>query len=405
MAYKRYHWINRGRDLAVNVNGPRYVRKEVGRGAAWKTPPTVEPTRMAGDAIPEGLDDLLGEIRDEVTAERQQNKYLAQQLGRFADIDASFERAGVPQQLVTSLQEIGKLANGVPAPYVGRAANGNERRVHTKVAPNPYTGEMEIVPFENARTGEALVTEFGKNVDLEGETKASEYIQDHILRLAGMNPQRGPLGKVDFVVGTGGNTIGIDGQAQQTGRDPVVELFTKVIPLNREPGGYGYGYPKNRWNPNGTNTQSNVSAIKSTVNRLIKQKLEQGIGIKDAVDQLIQEGKIKNDRNILGKLYKADYDKVLMPMQNERQHVANRKARDTIAIAPDAVLSYDLNEIREDINRITDRGDIELAYNAGDPQSRDRQARMKVRAKVPQDRIVDVVERSPYVAQILRQLQ
>lgn len=355
--------------------------------------------RMAGDKV-------LAELFEEKSEEDRQVKYLAEQLGRFADIDAKFERAGVPHQVVTDLQEIRQLSNGVPAPYVTEGNSGNERRVHTKVAKNPYTGEMEIVPFDNVRTGEALVTEFGKNVDLEGETKASEYVQDHILRLAGMNPVRGPVGRVDFQVNSGQNVVGIDGQAQQAGRPPVVELFAKVIPLNRPSGGYGYGYARNQRNRYGTNTQQNVDAIKRTVNRMIQSKLNQGVGIKSAVDELISEGKIKNDRNILGKAFKSDYDKVLMPMQNERQHVANRKAKDTIAIAPDSVMAYDLNDIREDIANITNRSDLEVAYNAGDTNRRaDKQARVKIRAKVPQDKITDVVESSPYVAQILRELK
>lgn len=350
-------------------------------------------TRMAGDQV---IADLLSEKIEE----DKQINYLAQQLGRFGEIDASFERAGVPHQEVTALQVIRKLANGVPAPFIGKASNGNERRVHTQVVKNPFTGEMEIAPFNNVRTGEALVTEFGRNVNLEGEDKASEYVQDHILRLMGYNPRRGPKGKIDFLVEKGDQTIGIDGQVQQAGRDPNVELFAKVIPSDRPKGGYGYGYANK-----GDNTRANEEAIKSKVRMLISNKLKSGIGIKNAMNELMNEGLIKRDRNIDGKLYKDNYDKVLMPIQNARQNIQNRNVGDKIAIAPDKVLGYDLNEIKEGIDNITDNKQIQYAYNAGDtrPQA-DHQARVKVRAGVPQQFVQDIVEHNPYVAQILKTL-
>ena len=53
---------------------------------------SVDDKLHAGDAV---IADLLGEAVEE----NRQRNYLAQQLARFADIDASFERAGVPHQL------------------------------------------------------------------------------------------------------------------------------------------------------------------------------------------------------------------------------------------------------------------------------------------------------------------
>ena len=148
-------------------------------------PPAVPAkSRMAGEEVPAGLDDLISEIQEE----GRQEKHLAKQLARFADIDSQFEAVGVPHKAVTDLQEVGQLVGGAPAPYVMTGGNGNERRVHTQREVNPFTGEQEIVPVKNERTGNALVTEFGTGVDLEGEDKASEYVQDHILRLMGYNP-------------------------------------------------------------------------------------------------------------------------------------------------------------------------------------------------------------------------
>ena len=54
--------------------------------------------RMAGDAI-------LKEMREEVEEEIRQEKYIAEQLARYAEIDAKFERAGVPHEAVEGLTE------------------------------------------------------------------------------------------------------------------------------------------------------------------------------------------------------------------------------------------------------------------------------------------------------------
>ena len=303
--------------------------------------------RMAGDKI---LTDLAEESREEA----RQVRYLAEQLGRFADIDAQFERAGVPYQVVGDLQEIRSLQNGVPAPYIDNQTKpGIERRVHTGVAVNPYTNESEIVPFNDVDTGRALVTEIGRNVDMEGETKASEYIQNHILKLMGLQPRRGPVGRVDFKVNAGGREIGIDGQTEATGNEPLVEVLTKAIPTDRRPGGYGYGYAKNRWNPNGTNTQYNVRAIKDNTRNMIKREMNEGETLGSAIDKLVGT-KLRDDPNIDGKLLKNDYDRVLMPMQNARLHELNQKAKDKIAIAPDRVVMYDMNEIRNPVMESTD---------------------------------------------------
>ena len=354
--------------------------------------------RMAGEQVPAGLDDLISEIQEE----GRQEKHLAKQLARFADIDSQFEAVGVPHKVVTDLQEVGQLVGGAPAPYVMTGGNGNERRVHTQREVNPFTGEQEIVPVKNERTGNALVTEFGMGVDLEGEDKASEYVQDHILRLMGYNPQRGPVGKVDFYVEKDGKRIGIDGQTQQTGNPPVVEAFTKVIPANRKRGGYGRGYAPNPRNPDGKNTPSNVKAIREDVRSSLTNAMNEGRTFDEAMNFLVDGGYIIDDRNMAGKLYKADYDGVLMPMQNQKQHVLNAR-RDDIAIAPDDVLFYGMADVRNAVKNIRNPKRIKDVYNAGNDQQ--GEARVKLRANVPEQYVHNVVKEHPMVGQVLRNLQ
>lgn len=355
--------------------------------------------RMAGTRILEEL----GIEQENIN----QTEYLAKQLGRFANIDAKFERAGVPYQAVQSLQEIKQLSNGVPAPFIDTTSKpGIERRIHTEVTVNPFTGENEIVAFNNPSTDEALVTEFGRNVNMEGQDKASEYVQDHILKLMGFKPQRGPKGGVDFYIEQNGKRVGVDGQTIGEGQPAVVEAFTKVMPNNRagrfgDGGGYGDGYAPNMRNPDGKNTKENVSAIKRDVKASLKNAMNEGRTFDEAMEFLMREGYIADDPNIKGKLYKSDYDKVLMPIQNQRQHIENRD-QDRIAIAPEGVVSYNIDEIKDYVKGITNPNDVLAIYNAGN--SGQGKARVKLRAEVPSEFITDVVANNPYIAQVLNKL-
>ncbi len=320
--------------------------------------------------------------------------------------DQMFIDAGVPASEFRGFQQlqVPQLSNGVPAPYVDKVSKpGVERRVHTIEGQNPITEQVELLPMTNDNTGGALVTEFGKNVDMEGQDKASEYVQDHILRLMGFNPQRGPIGKVDFFVEKNGQRVGIDGQAQEAGRNPVVEAFTKVIPTNRPRGGYGEGYAPKPMNQNrGTNTIGNERAIRNDVINSLKNAMDEGRTFDQAMNFLVDRGHFVDDRNIAGKLYKADYDAVLMPMQNQTQHRANAKY-DDIAIAPDSVVMYNIADVRDHVKNIRDPRQIRDAYNAGN--NRRGEARVKLRADVPQQYVQDIVQTNPYVAQILRTLK
>ena len=320
----------------------------------------------------------------------------------FNMIDRQLVDAGVPSNEFNGMQrlQVPTLSNGVPAPYVDTVSKpGIERRVHLV----EEDGELYPVANENPNAGAYLVTEFGKNVNMEGQDKASEYVQDHILRLMGHNPQRGPHAGIDFIIERDGKKIGIDGQTQMEGQPAVVEAYTKVLPTNRrrDGGGYGYGYAPNRRNPRGKNTQENVNAIKRDVKNSLRNAMNEGRTFNEAMEFLRGEGYFVNNRDAPGKLYKSDYDEVLMPIQNQQQHIANAN-NDIIAIAPEGVLSYDLNDIGQVVNNIRNPNDILASYNAG--FSGQDKARVKLRAQVPSQYVRDVVAEAPYVAQMLRQL-
>lgn len=430
-----FTWGGRIPPAPVRLKQKKFKPVEVGRGSAWgnKSEPSTAPSnsqvweeaaekrassqRMAGEdpLLEEAFEYLANQSQRDVdiAAENRINRTdsgaaedaAIQEATEYMRIHnfnrAMAKQAGIPKSLQDS--EVGllvdELSNNVPAPIIREDRSRNvQRRIHTKREANPVTGVEQVVPFINEATNTPLITEFGRNVNMEGQDKASEYVQDHILRLAGFNPTRGPKGKIDFYIEKDGQRIGIDGQAMATGDVPQVEAYTKAIPANRERGGYGKGYARTRWNPDGINNQRNVSAIKNDMARALSLEMSKGIPFKQAMDNLVADGKVLNDRNLKGKLYKDDYDMVLMPVQNKQAHKDNQKY-DNIAIAPDNVVQYDLNEIRNHVNNISNPNDLKIAYNAA--MDGKGEARTKIRAEVPQSAIQDVIEQYPYVAQIL----
>ncbi len=347
--------------------------------------------RMAGSRI-------LEELSNEYENERQLD-YVREQFGRFVKNDRMFERAGVPVDVAPTLTDtLGQMSNGVPMPYIDNLNKpGIERRIHTKVVQNPYTGEYEIEPFLNQRTGGALVTELGHNVDMEGEDKASEYIQDHALRLMGFNPTRGPKGKVDFYIEQNGKRIGVDGQTSRTSWNPTVQAYAKVIPTQRESGGYGYGYARHR-----RNTRANEDALINDIRISLGNEMDGKTGLKRAMNNLIEAGLIKNDSWLRGKAYRADYDKVIMPVVNARDHFKN-KDQDLHAIAPDKVIGYDMSDVKDKVDNIKDPNRLNIAYNAAANQK--GEGRGQISVDVPRSAIKDVTKENPYVAQLLRILK
>ncbi len=364
--------------------------------------PSEKGMRLAGD----GINALRGEIGEQELGPAYEA--LLDKAAEFNTIDSHLMSAGVPASQFSGMQrlQVPELQGNVPAPYIDKSSPGVEKRIH--LVRDEDNRELYPIGNNNPEAGEFLVTEFGKDVNMEGQTKASEYVQDHILRLMGDDPKRGKHAGVDFVVERDGKTIGIDGQTQLEGKPPVVEAFTKVMPNNRagvggDGGGYGYGYARD-----GNNTKANEIAIKNDVGASLNNAMKEGRTFDEAMQFLMNDGYIADARDrhgngvVAGKLYKSDYDEVLMPIQNAQQHIANAR-QDRVAIAPEGVVSYNIHDIKDDVKGITNPREILKAYNAGF-SGRD-QARVKLRAEVPSRHVHDVVAEHPYVGQMLRQLQ
>ena len=160
----------------------------------------VDNMRMAGDELA-----LLMEPRPKKELGPVYERLITQ-IEAANNIDNALMEAGVPASEFKGMKrlEVPQLKGGVPAPYVDNSVPGLERRIHLMRA----HGELIPVTNSNPQAGKYLVTEFGKNVNMEGEDKATEYVQDHILRLMGFDPVRGPKGKRRFLCGTQRETCG-----------------------------------------------------------------------------------------------------------------------------------------------------------------------------------------------------
>ena len=376
-------------------------------------------TRMAGDAF-------LQELQEEATEEKRQLSHLAEQFARYAEIDTKFERAGVPHKAVQDIQEIRQLSNGVPAPYVDTLTKpGIERRVHTGVAENPYTGEREIIAFNNPETNEALVTEFGDGRDgrIDGieipdnprkvGDRASELLGKHIMWLKGDPGARLVVDDKNYARADmdSGDGRGIDTHTLRTGvHDDVVEIQvnTGINPTIR---------------PRGSSNQA--------VQQMINAQLDDGYNIFEAIDNLKEDPRggvdplrIKFGRDAgkdisAGKLVKEGYDGLISPVFNQREALLNvnkpgrgkgrlpQNMQDKSVLRPERIFEIDLHQVRDAINQLSpaeQKSIMKVLPNRGN--GGDGVERSRVNVNVPNDMqgVVDISNKG-YVAQLLRNLQ
>jgi len=371
-------------------------------------------TRMAGDQV---IADLLSE---KVEEDRQTN-YLAQQLGRFAEIDASFERAGVPHQVVTDLQESRHLANGVPAPFIDTVSKpGIERRVHTGVGVNPFTQNNEVVPFRNPETMETLVTEFGDGRDgriddLNIPTnpravgdRASELLGKHIMWLKGDTGAKiavdaNNFARPDIEAGDG---RGVDVHTLRTGvHDNNVEIQVNT-----------------GLNP----TISPRGSSNMAVQQMIEGRLDQGENIFEAIDNLKEMSRggvdpiLYRGRDVsAGKLVKEGYDGLISPLFNHREarlNVADRvrggrplqaNMQDKSVLKPERIFEIDLHQVRDSVSKMPPSQQKEIMKvvpNRGNSGSGMSRSRVNVNVPLNTPGVVDISNQG-YVAQLMKHLQ
>ena len=352
-----------------------------------------KPKRMAGDAMPEGLDKLIEEIRGEdgeaalELALQDAAVYLNRQYG----IEDQFIAAGLnPTQarMVEALEELN--GRGVPRPARVRTPQG-EMRVHTTYGVNPLTGQQEIVPFISQ--GQPLVTQLGRNVPMNGHEKATEYIQEQAMLLGRLpvtrNNNTGNPMAPDFRVG---NQI-VDGEIRYDteGNNIPVQLYTSITPSNSK--------------------GMNQYAVRDAVRELISREMSNGADIFEAVDNLSRNREVRNHlyagRPFEGKLLKDKpgerIDQLIMPTLTEREALMNKDANDTIAIAPKNIRMVNLdavNDVLLDMSKDEMNKRTQIRANKGN--NRDL-PRGRLYARVDQNApgvSYDLADKYPHVAQL-----
>jgi len=361
--------------------------------------------RMAGSRI---LEDLSNEQEN-----INQIQHLAKQLSRYAKHDASFESRGMNDSDINSVLTAPRLSNGASAPFIQYPKRGNsmiERRVHTKEVQNPYTGDMEVIPFRDVDDSQnrALVTEYGDSrntyvneagqtvsvVDMEGHNLSQEYIAEKIMKLAGRSPVRNNTDVVHAV------------DFKENGRGIDAESLSEVN------------------NPNSVNVQvlTDVNAAQSGGRRpqdIIKGLIanesvdDPGADINTIVNRLMNRGEMDGGYHMLGKLVKRkrpggeyEIDELVSPVMRDSDYRQNSQGRGDerfkIVHHPVGARSVDMHQARA--NLLSTKGEelrnlLQVFPNKGYNQDRAR-ARVYLTPEVGEHYVTDMVAQNPNIAQM-----
>ena len=344
---------------------------------------------MAGD---ERINQLLAELKPIVEAEERlqgleddARVYLNRQYG----IEDQFIAAGLnPTQarMVEALEEL--KGRGVPRPARVGTPEG-EMRVHTTYGINPLTGQQEILPYMS--NGSPLVTNLGRNVPMNGHEKATEYIQEQAMLLAGLPVSRGNVNNkyaADFRVG---NQV-VDGEIRfdTEGQNIPIQLYTDVAPSDSR--------------------GMDQYQVRDKVKELINKEMSSGKDVIDAVEDLGRARVLSNHRGnrppTQGKLlYDGDkrIDQLIMPTLTKKEAEANKRARDTIAIAPKEIRMVNLDAVNDAISSMDAaqiQKNMQVRANMGNNLDG---ARGRVYVRVNQNApgvSYDLADRYPHAAQL-----
>ena len=360
--------------------------------------------RMAGLRILEEL----GNEQENIN----QIQHLAKQMGRYARHDASFQSRGMNDSDINSVLTAPRLSNGAAAPFIQYPKRGNtmiERRVHTKEVRNPYTGDMEVVPFRDVDDSQdrALITEYGDSrktyvnelgqtvpvIDMEGHNLSQEYIAEKIMKLAGRSPVRNNTDVVHAV------------DFKENGRGIDAESLSEVN------------------NPNSVNVQvlTDVNAAQSggrkaqdIIKGLITRESmnDPNADINTIVNRLMNSGEMDGGYHMLGKLVKKsrngayEIDELVSPVMRQSDYRENAQGRGDerfkIVHHPVGARSVDMHQARA--NLLGTKGEalrdmLQVFPNAGYNQDRVR-ARVYLTPGMGEHYVNDMVSQSPNIAQM-----
>ena len=243
---------------------------------------------------------------------------LLDQVNELQAADRALLAAGVPASEFSGLKglSVPEINGGVPAAYKVPLGPGVEKRIHTQYRDDIIPGHKVVVGYGSKGGSAPLTTTLGDArtglVDLEGHQHATEYIQEKLMKLAGLPVQRANsrnVHDVDFTIGD----ARIDGEIRfdTEGSNLPVQVYTKVQPRNMQ----------------GLDAQG----VKQAVGQLMAQQFAEGRSIVSGVQELERQGAIR--RPIEGKLLK-DIDQLIMTKLPKEAALRNKKSGDQIAIAP-----------------------------------------------------------------------
>lgn len=354
-------------------------------------------------------------------------------LNEVARLNTARREAGVTNRLLDPVEGMQQrqLAGGVPA-AVQNPVEGGFDRVHMdyergaqgQAQYNPITSKLEAVPYLDPVTGKAMVTELG-NVGKtlpDGHDKASEYLAQQVLRLAGRkavanNKQITDTGDVAFWrtdlkdIATGEQ---IDAEVRWNAAERAKKDFANTLSAQV--------YTAVDMNPGGVAGEK--FTIKDAISDVMRRK---NVNIGTAVETLIQNKKLRpadleNPTRRAGKVLKnnADifnredqFDSLFMP----GYHVDDAKAMETgdkynrnyNVIAPTSMHMVDLNNVRQYIreNKGGLSKGVQVNENYGD--GGERGLRYQVKQDMPITAVTsdgkavaqDLVQIHPLIQQLL----
>lgn len=357
--------------------------------AALRTRWAPKPKRKAGDI---DIDKLIAEMK-ELSQQEQRLDGLEDEariyLNRQYGIEDQFISAGLTPseaRMVEALEELKGL--GVPEAMRIRTPQG-ETRVHTRYGTNPLTGQQEIVPFNV--NGQPLVTHLGRNVPMNGHKKATEYIQEQAMLLAGLPVQKNNTideYAPDFRIGN--QTVDGEIRTVSEGQNLPIQLYTKIVPKGVR----------------GVDEHT----VKQIVREAIEDRAPQYEDVPSAVKSLRKDGSFRTvyDGKLLTKRPGKVVNNLIMPTLTNAEARAN-KQYDNLAIAPQSIRMVNMDAVKDVLNNMPVQEQLKRLQsrgNTGDGGGDEPRARLYIRVNQNAPGVsyaMGTKDRYPHVAQILAQ--
>lgn len=268
---------------------------------------------------------------------------------------------------------------------------------------NPITGEKNAIISTDPVTGAALKMFVGDSRTtprdaLDGYDKASEYIQQQIMRRAGMKAVANNNVQdtaPDFkVLMPNGSSIIVDGQTTRPTYDAgKTQAYTWVDPTTM---------------PHNANVKSRVEEVK----RILAEEIESNpnSGLEEIVDNAKRLKGPYTHRPFKGKLYETSEDlkkdQIIYTKYSNRDHEENKATDDRLAMPPRSVELDTVKDLQENVNQITGQDLINIlnvhpnGYGSGQYKRRPM-IDVNIPPAIYNQSRVNLVERFPQIMQFL----